>query len=275
MYDQVSKFLEAMKVDPMRQTSKGLIIVDQHYGISNFSEFVSMEGDPSAFWTHANDSFFERVLLYDSIVDLPPTTILPKKRGDKTKNKVKNANLSPLNLGNAFANDSVGDDDVMFLGGQFTGNYLAYDNVDPAKVMRGKYVDYMEFLLNPYDIYLDYYMRGYSVPANFWRQLVPHLCMHGIHSMEQPNQVGWLSGEEDRGHQLAMMNLTHKFNDAGTTKDELRQAYEECRDIPLKQCALIEIILKIESKLDYEMNNALLWKASKMEKQIKDKTSWR
>ncbi|GKB11941.1 phospholipase-like protein [Tanacetum coccineum] len=81
-------------------------------------------------------------------MDLPPTTVLPKKRGDRTKNKVKNVNLSPLNLGNAFANDNVGDDDVMFLGGQFTGNYLEYDNVDPSKVI-----------------------------------------------MEQPNQVGWLSGE--------------------------------------------------------------------------------
>nr|GEX19745.1 hypothetical protein [Tanacetum cinerariifolium] len=66
-------------------------------------------------------------------MDLPPTTVLPKKRDDRTKNKVKNANLSPLNLENAFANNNVGDDDIMFLGGQFTGNYLAYDNVDPSK----------------------------------------------------------------------------------------------------------------------------------------------
>ncbi|GJS08560.1 phospholipase-like protein [Tanacetum coccineum] len=66
-------------------------------------------------------------------MDLPPSIVLPKKQGDKTKNKVKNANVSPLNLGNAFADDNVGGDNVMLLGGQFTGNYLVYDNVDPSK----------------------------------------------------------------------------------------------------------------------------------------------
>ncbi|GKF12011.1 hypothetical protein Tco_0049937, partial [Tanacetum coccineum] len=49
-------------------------------------------------------------------MDLPPTTVVPKKCGDKTKNKVKNANVSHLNLGNTFVEDNVGGDDVMFLG---------------------------------------------------------------------------------------------------------------------------------------------------------------
>nr|GEZ21012.1 hypothetical protein [Tanacetum cinerariifolium] len=40
-------------------------------------------------------------------MDLPPTTVLPKKRGDKNKNKVKNANVSPLNLRSAFADENV------------------------------------------------------------------------------------------------------------------------------------------------------------------------
>ncbi|GJX51425.1 hypothetical protein Tco_0278270 [Tanacetum coccineum] len=55
---------------------------------------------------------------------MPSQPVLPKKRGDKTKNKVKNANVSPLNLGNAFADDNVGGDDVMFLGERDTGNTL-------------------------------------------------------------------------------------------------------------------------------------------------------
>nr|GFB38334.1 hypothetical protein [Tanacetum cinerariifolium] len=204
--------------DPMRQTSKGPIIVDQHCGISNFREFASMQGGLSAFRTQANNSFFKGVPSYgqnmgtpnwqtpmlshpgtsnyqiqmpsrshpddatpywqppmhsgntnlqtfilshsDDVrflnpnilnrerrehrpniykrtpyMDLPPTTVLPKKHGDRNKNKVKNTNLSPLNLGNSFANDNVGDDDAMFLGGQFTGNYLVCDNVDPSKVI--------------------------------------------------------------------------------------------------------------------------------------------
>ncbi|GJT70677.1 hypothetical protein Tco_1029963 [Tanacetum coccineum] len=41
-------------------------------------------------------------------MDLPPTTFLSKKHGDKTKNKGKNANVSPLNLRDTFADDNVG-----------------------------------------------------------------------------------------------------------------------------------------------------------------------
>ncbi|GKA09991.1 hypothetical protein Tco_0689424 [Tanacetum coccineum] len=62
------------------------------------------------------------------------------------------------------------------------------------------------------------------------------------------------------------MNLGHQFDNAITAKDELRKAYEECRDIPLVQRALIENFLKIESKLDQQMQNALFRKVAKLEK---------
>ncbi|GJR23102.1 hypothetical protein Tco_0971629 [Tanacetum coccineum] len=68
-----------------------------------------------------------------------------------------------------------------------------------------------------------------------------------------------------------MINLAHQFNDASIAKDELRKAYEECRDIPLEQRAMIEFFLKIESELDYEMNRDLLWNGAKLGKQIRDK----
>nr|GEV61274.1 phospholipase-like protein [Tanacetum cinerariifolium] len=136
-------------------------------------------------------------------MDLPPTTVLPKKRSDKTKNKVKNANVSPLNLGNAFVDENVGGGDVMFLGEHDTGNYLVYENIDPSKVMREDYIDCMEFLLNPYDVYLDCHMMGYMVPDYFWRQLVPHLSMADSHTLEWPNQEGWLS----RDHMNAWIEL--------------------------------------------------------------------
>nr|GFC89577.1 hypothetical protein [Tanacetum cinerariifolium] len=69
-------------------------------------------------------------------MEQPPTTVLPKQRGNKTKNNVKKDNLSPLNLGNAFDDNNEGDADGMFLGAQFTGNYLVYENVDVSKVRR-------------------------------------------------------------------------------------------------------------------------------------------
>nr|GEX91186.1 hypothetical protein [Tanacetum cinerariifolium] len=79
---------------------------------------------------------------------------------------------------------------------------------------------------------------------------------------------------EDRGRQLAIINLGHQFDNAITTKDEMRKAYEECKDIPLVKRALIENFLKIESELDQQMQNALFRKAAKLEKQIRDKIKW-
>nr|GEU38687.1 transposase, MuDR, MULE transposase domain protein [Tanacetum cinerariifolium] len=95
-------------------------------------------------------------------MDLPPTTVLPKKRADKTKNKGKNANVSPLNLGNAFVDDKVGVDDVMFMGERQTDNYFMYENVDPNKVRREDYIEGTKFLIHPYPIYLDYHNRLFS-----------------------------------------------------------------------------------------------------------------
>ncbi|GJY17335.1 hypothetical protein Tco_0388826 [Tanacetum coccineum] len=70
----------------------------------------------------------------DSIYGFASYYGLPKKQGDKTKNKAKNANVSPLNLGNSFVDDNVRDDDVMFMGERETDNYFVHENVDPSKV---------------------------------------------------------------------------------------------------------------------------------------------
>nr|GEV05475.1 hypothetical protein [Tanacetum cinerariifolium] len=107
-----------------------------------------------------------RIYKWGPYREQPHSIVLPKKRGNKTKNNVKKSNLSPLNLGNALDDDNEGGDDVMFLGAQFTGNHLVYENVDVSK--------------------------GYLVPVTFWQQLVPHLCMPDIDSN---TPVGWLSGE--------------------------------------------------------------------------------
>nr|GEU84524.1 hypothetical protein [Tanacetum cinerariifolium] len=77
--------------------------------------------------------------------------------------------------------------------------------------------------------------------------------------------------QEDRCHQLAIMNLGHQYGDAIEAKDELLKAYEQCRDISMDKRAMIDNFLKIESELDYEMQSALFRKAAKLEKQIRDK----
>nr|GEX52270.1 transposase, MuDR, MULE transposase domain protein [Tanacetum cinerariifolium] len=77
--------------------------------------------------------------------------------------------------------------------------------------------------------------------------------------------------EEDRGCQLAILNLGHQYGEEIKAKNELLKADEQCRDISMDKHAKIEKFLKIESKLDYEMQSALFRKVAKLEKQIRDK----
>nr|GEZ80617.1 hypothetical protein [Tanacetum cinerariifolium] len=51
MYEQMRKFMKRMNVGPVREANKGPVIVRQHYGISDFSDFPSNQ-------TQANNSFF-------------------------------------------------------------------------------------------------------------------------------------------------------------------------------------------------------------------------
>ncbi|GJV31182.1 phospholipase-like protein [Tanacetum coccineum] len=172
-------------------------------------------------------SFYKRT----PYTEQPPTTILPKQRGNKNKNNVMKANLSPLNLGNAFGDENEGGDDVIFLGGEFTGNYLVYENVDPHKVKRDDYVTLQEFLNDPKQIYLDCYMKGYLVPVSFWQQLVPHLCMPDIDSR---TPMGWLSGE----HMNAWMELLIRYR---SNNDPWTVAYTNTISVhPENQRFLIE-----------------------------------
>ncbi|GKC61008.1 hypothetical protein Tco_1088606, partial [Tanacetum coccineum] len=61
--------------------------------------------------------------------------------------------------------------------------------------------------------------------------------------------------EEDKVRQLVIMNLSVEYNNACTAKDELRNAYEKCTDIPQEKRVLINTFLKQESDKDYEMHN--------------------
>ncbi|GJT07075.1 hypothetical protein Tco_0841537 [Tanacetum coccineum] len=73
------------------------------------------------------------------------TTIETHHDVDGIFDQGKKANLSPLNLGGAFEDDNVEENNVTFLGSQFTGNFLMYENVDPTKVRRVNYVNFRPF----------------------------------------------------------------------------------------------------------------------------------
>ncbi|GKA51631.1 pentatricopeptide repeat superfamily protein, partial [Tanacetum coccineum] len=58
MYEQMRKFIDGMNVGPVRgEANTGPIIVNQHYGMSDFSEFQSNQVGRSSFQTPANNSF--------------------------------------------------------------------------------------------------------------------------------------------------------------------------------------------------------------------------
>ncbi|GJY56158.1 phospholipase-like protein [Tanacetum coccineum] len=103
-----------------------LVVAEQQQDATNITK---KQGKPSC----AKKKIEQRPSYYKQspYMEQPPTTILPKQRGNKKKNNVTKANLSPLNFGNVFADENVGGDDVVFLGGRFTGNNLVYENVDP------------------------------------------------------------------------------------------------------------------------------------------------
>ncbi|GKD36946.1 hypothetical protein Tco_1257153 [Tanacetum coccineum] len=164
--------------------------------VHKFMEDMNVEqGGPSSFQTHPNSSSFfnigkseQRPSFYkrSPYMEQPATTVLPKQRGNKNKNNVKKANLSPLNLGSAFDDENEGGDDVIFLGGRFTGNYLVYENVDPEK--------------------------GYSVPVTFWQQLVPHLCRPDI---DLSTPMGWFSAK-DMNEWMELLIRLRSSNDPWT-----------------------------------------------------------
>ncbi|GJY33058.1 hypothetical protein Tco_0417527 [Tanacetum coccineum] len=61
----------------------------------------------------------------------------------------------------------------------------------------------------------------------------------------------------------AIAELAMQIDNASTTKDDLRKAYEKCNDIPQESRALIDTFLKQESDKDYEMHLAMFRKAAK------------
>ncbi|GKA63987.1 phospholipase-like protein [Tanacetum coccineum] len=211
IFEKMKKYMEELNVGTGENREP--IIADQHYGLSDLSGFQSIQMPaytPTPNWqppipSHPGDAGLcdprprrvQRLSVYiqSPYTPLPPTTELPKKRVGKTKKNSKNDNLSLMNLGNAFAHDNVGGDDVLITGIHDIGIYFTYENVDPNKVTRQEYNDFTDFILNPYQVYLDCYMMGYLVPEFFWRQLVPHLCMPRSHIIDNPYNEGWLSGD--------------------------------------------------------------------------------
>nr|GEV88370.1 Gag-Pol polyprotein [Tanacetum cinerariifolium] len=162
MYEKMTRFMEDMRRVPEANTTP--IIADQHFGVSDISGFQSYQPGTSN-WQNLMTSYSPNlppptpshrqdagifdpnlcdrarrepqpsVYMLSPYTVLPPTTVLTKKKIDKTKKKGKTKKLSPLNLGNTFADENVSVDDVTITGVQQTDNYFKYETVDPDKHM--------------------------------------------------------------------------------------------------------------------------------------------
>ncbi|GKC52943.1 phospholipase-like protein [Tanacetum coccineum] len=123
---------------------------------------------------------------------LPDTTVAPKKRPDKSKNKAGNGKARAFDLGKADIDDNVGVNDVLIMGTRATDGYICFKNVDPNKVRREKYEECMNFLSNPYPVYLDCHTKGNRAMESFWRELVPD----DDHNLCNDGTIGWLSDDQ-------------------------------------------------------------------------------
>ncbi|GJX52984.1 hypothetical protein Tco_0281353, partial [Tanacetum coccineum] len=127
MKEEMRKFREEMNVQPVRQENNEPIIADQHYGLSdllnskacrkNLQTTIETHDDVDGIFyqnipNQGRREQFPSKYKLTPFMEQPPTTILPKERVNKTKNKGKKANLSPLNLGGAFEDDNVEENNV-------------------------------------------------------------------------------------------------------------------------------------------------------------------
>ncbi|GJU56716.1 hypothetical protein Tco_1234482 [Tanacetum coccineum] len=85
---------------------------------------------------------------WSPFTNLLDTTVAPKKRPYKSKNKARNGKAPAFDLGNADLDDNVGVNEVLIMATRATVNYICYKNMDPNKVRREIYEECMNFLFN-------------------------------------------------------------------------------------------------------------------------------
>ncbi|GJY15860.1 hypothetical protein Tco_0386282 [Tanacetum coccineum] len=101
--EEMQKFREEMNARSVRQENIVPMVVGQHYGLSDFSEFRSMQNIPNR----------------GKMQQLPSKYLVTSFTGFE-----------------GYMKEEI---TIRFLGSQFTGNILFYENVDPTKVWRGNY----------------------------------------------------------------------------------------------------------------------------------------
>ncbi|GKC57657.1 hypothetical protein Tco_1085255 [Tanacetum coccineum] len=117
----------------------------------------------------------------------------------------------------------------------------------------------MHFCNGVIELYGEEYLRR-PTQTDVEKLYAFHENKHGFPALVQ-KQI-----DEDMVHQKAILDLALQFDNACTTKEDLRKAYEKCNHIPQESRALIDTFLKEGSDKDYELNLSMYRKAAKLEK---------
>nr|GEU77493.1 hypothetical protein [Tanacetum cinerariifolium] len=116
LINQMNTALQGMQVGTMPRPIKGSVDVREHYGLSDFSGFqntqVTVDPRPQHGSSHNHDvsevipdvmnqKMRESHPMQSPYMPLSTTTVSPKKRADKNRNKMKNTNVSTFDFGKA------------------------------------------------------------------------------------------------------------------------------------------------------------------------------
>ncbi|GKD17469.1 hypothetical protein Tco_1206627 [Tanacetum coccineum] len=133
------------------------------------------------------------IFLQSPFMPLPDTDVAPKKWVDKSRNKTRNAKVSPFDLGKRVVHGNARDDEVMVTWARAIEDYISFENVDHTKVLLEDYVNCMTFLYKPEHVFLDFHIKGFRVMEQFLREQVPLMYKGGNYKVHDPDKAGWLS----------------------------------------------------------------------------------
>nr|GEX70379.1 phospholipase-like protein [Tanacetum cinerariifolium] len=172
MYEKMIRFVKDMRWVP--EANMLHIIADQHFGVSDISEFQSYQGVPSAFHTLANNSSFF--------------------------NMATPSNLQTPNQSNWLSPSNWHTPNPSYLGTSNSQPPI------PSQPGTSNWQNPMTSLRQDAGI-LD---PGYKLPSFFWPQLVPHLCTY---RRERSWPEGWLSIDHmDSWIQILIRERTENAN---------------------------------------------------------------
>ncbi|GKD55400.1 phospholipase-like protein [Tanacetum coccineum] len=205
--NSMNKNFKGLNASCMPGPMKASFKVRKHFGLNDLSGFQNTECGPQLFTAQASGSFFEgaqTTSTYSCTPHIGTPMAQPGFASCSFRYPPSHPGTpyvgTPLALqgfapfssnyqaGPSHNRDVFGlplEEEVMLTSSCATDEYLSFYNVDPTKVVRGRYVDCMTFFNAPESVFWDCYIKGYTVGVQFWQELVPLLCKGGFYEHQK------------------------------------------------------------------------------------------